>query len=287
MIGTPTALHQTIIDFFPWSHEHFGSYCIRLFCVGAYLLAAWLHSSWMRDLILPRFSRKHHSTNIHGTAPELQRDWSPKKRTQIIAVRIVFLAPTWSPYFGPKNGYSGCTRQWAWPKNGHEKRTQKQALKIPQLCAPCLKKNQPHKHQKPCPFGHQASVEKASSDGSTRRGAWQDLNKDFLAFCFPTRRRGGYYDRTFKGHTKRGQTATPKQGSQFGALGNARQQNLLKNDTPMGTGIRSVSWIWSRSACGDWEPNLLWQNDNDHACLDALPKMRHQNRKVEVDQKTI
>ena len=96
-----------------------------------------------------------------------------------------------------------------------------------------------------------------------------------------------YYDRTFKGHTKRGQTATPKQGSQFGAPGNARQQNLLKNDTPMGTGIRSVSWIWSRSACGDWEPNLLWQNDNDHACLDALPKMRHQNRKVEVDQKTI
>ena len=42
--------------------------------------------------------------------------------------------------------------------------------------------------------------------------------------------------------------------------------------------IRSVS-------CGDPEPNLLWRNDNDHACLDALSKMRHQNRKVEVDQK--
>ena len=35
------------------------------------------------------------------------------------------------------------------------------------------------------------------------------------------------------------------------------------------------------------EPTLLWQNDNDHACLDALSKMRHQNRKVEVDQKII
>ena len=32
--------------------------------------------------------------------------WSPKKRTQIIAVRIVFLAPTWSSYciLGPKMG---------------------------------------------------------------------------------------------------------------------------------------------------------------------------------------
>ena len=45
-----------------------------------------------------------------------------------------------------------------------------------------------------------------------------------LAVCRPF-----YYDRTFKGHTRRGQTATPKQGSQFGAPGNARQQNLLKN----------------------------------------------------------
>ena len=100
----------------------------------------------------------------------------------------------------------------------------------------------------------------------------------FLLFV-PTNSKVTYYDRTFKGHTKRGQTATPKQGSQFGAPGNARQQNLLKN--------RSVSWIWSRRACGDWEPNLLWQNDNDHACPDALSKMRHQNRKVEVDQKII
>ena len=49
---------------------------------------------------------------------------------------------------------------------------------------------------KTVPF-HQASIEKASSDGSTRRGAWQDLNKDFLAFCLPTRRRSGHCIRLF------------------------------------------------------------------------------------------
>ena len=48
--------------------------------------------------------------------------------------------------------------------------------------------------------------------------------------------------------------------------------------------LRVLNLVWS--ACGDWEPNLLWQNHNDHACLDALSKMRHQNRKVEVDQKS-
>ena len=167
------------------------------------------------------------------------------------------------------------------PKTG-TKKPQKQTLKILNFARHVWKKISHISSKKPCPFAHQASLEKTSSDGSTRRGAWQDLNKDFLAFCLMQTR---IHDRRFKGHARRGQTATQKQGSEFGAPGNARQQNLLQNDTPMGTGIRSVSWIWSRSACGDWEPNLLWQNDNDHACLDALSKMRHQNRKVEVDQK--
>ena len=80
----------------------------------------------------------------------------------------------------------------------------------PQLCAPCLKKNQPHKQQKPCPFGHQASVEKASSDG----GAWQDLNKDFLAFCCP--------------HAEEADTMTEhSKGTQNGAK--LRPQNKVRN----------------------------------------------------------
>ena len=63
----------------------------------------------------------------------------------------MFLAPTWSPYFGPKNGYSGCTRQQAWPKNGHEKRTQKQALKdmFEKKSAHTSTKNRAHLGTKP------------------------------------------------------------------------------------------------------------------------------------------
>ena len=168
----------------------------------------------MRDLILPRFSRKHHSTNIHGN-----RSRAPAR---LVAKEADTNSCCQNCVFGPYLESIFWAQKWVLWLHTSISLAQKRARKThpkaspenPQLCAPCLQKKQPHKQQKPCPFGHQASVEKASSDGSIAARCRQDLNKDFLAFCLPTRRRGD----TMTEHSK---------GTQNGAK--LRPQNKVRN----------------------------------------------------------
>ena len=127
-------------------------------------------------------------------------DWSPKKRTNNCSQNCVF---------GPYLESIFWTQKWVLWLHTSINLAQKRARKThpkaspenPQLRGPCLKKNQPHKQQKPCPFGHQASVEKASSDGSTRRCLTR-LEQGLSCLLL------GYYDRTFKGKT--GPNCDPK-----------------------------------------------------------------------------
>ena len=230
--------------------------------------SAWAHICLLLDFILLECvtwsCRVFRGSTTQQTLMEPLQSSSATGRPQIIAVRIVFLAPTWSPYFGPKNGTLAAHVNKPGSKTGTKNAPKSKPWKSTTLRA--MFENQPHKHQKPCPFVlwwfHAARcltrLERRLSclllsHTQKRRILWQNGAK-----LRPQNKVRNLEHQAMRGNKSFWKT-------------HADGHRIT---------LRVLSLV---GACGDWEPIYRMTM----TMLDALPKMRHQNRKVEVDQKTI